>query len=290
VYRFSGSGEWNSPEFKVGSKVTVTYSYARNTDGDGGDNFAADIENSGDDQQIADDIAVSGGKTTTLYPDLSFGAQDMYHLSVQATGSWTFTMTTSAGGAPGKSISAGGPGQSSGSQQSAPPPSAAVGPYANVSTLERSVGADQTQALADAPASEFDYTGSGIATASVSCVPEGSATFSCSASDDVGDSGSGDVVTVSGNGSSWSDSGMTWTGPYVTAGSFTAPPQHSATAPAPTHKHHHAAAQPSAPPAVPAGKYRAGEFCPDRDRGRSTRAANGKRITCTFNNGLRWEP
>jgi hypothetical protein len=225
VYRFSGSGEWNSPEFKVGSKVTVTYSYTNNTSGEGGDNFAADIENNNDDQQIANDIAVSGGKTTTLYPDLSFGNADMYHLSVDATGSWSFTMTTNAGGAPSKSISAGGSGQPSGSQQSAPP-SAAVGPYANVSTLEQSVGTDQTQALADAPASEFDYTGAGVATASVSCVPEGSDTFSCSASDDVGDSGSGDVVTVSGNGSSWSDSGMTWTGPYVTAGSFTTPPHH----------------------------------------------------------------
>jgi hypothetical protein len=286
VYRFSGSGEWNSPEFKVGSKMTVTYSYANNTSGDGGDNFAADIENNNDDQQIADDIAVSGGKTTTLYPDLSFGNPDIYHLSVDATGSWSFTITTNAGGVPGKSISAGGSGQSSRSQQSAPPPPAAVGPYANVSTLEQSVGADQTQALADAPASEFDYTGPGVATASVSCAPEGSDTFSCSASDDVGDSGSGDVVTVSGSGSSWSDSGMTWTGPYVTAGSFTTPPHHNATAPAPA-----PSASGNCSPTTSSGHcYKAYEFCPHSDLGMEGTAANGEPIVCKNDDGLRWVP
>jgi hypothetical protein len=91
---FSGSGNWNSPTFAVGSTVTVTFSYSGNTSGFGGDNFIADLQSSGDDQAIANDIAVSGGKTTTIYPDTSFGGTDMYYLSVMATGSWTFKIQT----------------------------------------------------------------------------------------------------------------------------------------------------------------------------------------------------
>jgi hypothetical protein len=99
VLRFSGSGTWNSPPFKVGSKIIVKYRYSDNTDGYGGDNFIANVENNGDDQNVANDIAVSGGKTTTLYPDTSFGGSSMYHLSVTATGPWYFKVITGQNGA-----------------------------------------------------------------------------------------------------------------------------------------------------------------------------------------------
>jgi hypothetical protein len=98
VLRFHGSGTWNSPSFKVGSTVIVKYRYSDNTSGYGGDNFIADVENSGDDQNIANDIAVSGNKTTTLYPDTSFGGSSKYHLSVTATGPWYFKVITGLNG------------------------------------------------------------------------------------------------------------------------------------------------------------------------------------------------
>jgi hypothetical protein len=98
VLRFSGSGTWNSPPFKVGSKVIVKYRYSDNTSGFGGDNFVADVESPGDVQSIANEIAVSGGKTTTLYPDTSFGGSNMYHLSVTATGPWYFKIVTGLNG------------------------------------------------------------------------------------------------------------------------------------------------------------------------------------------------
>ena len=98
VLRFHGSGTWNSPSFKVGSTVIVKYRYSDNTSGYGGDNFIADVENSGDDQNIANDVAVSGNKTTTLYPDTSFGGSSNYHLSVTATGPWYFKVITGLNG------------------------------------------------------------------------------------------------------------------------------------------------------------------------------------------------
>jgi hypothetical protein len=101
------------------------------------------------------------------------------------------------------------------------PPS--VGPYTSASYLEQQVGNAQTAALSEAPSSSFDYTGSGSATATVTCTYEGAHTWSCSATDGVGDTGSGDTVTVSGSDQNWADTGMTWTGPYVTSGSYTTP-------------------------------------------------------------------
>ena len=98
VLRFHGSGTWNSPPFKVGSMVIVKYRYSDNTSGYGGDNFAADVENNGDNQNIANDIAVSGNKTTTLYPDTSSGGSSNYHLSVTATGPWYFKIITGLNG------------------------------------------------------------------------------------------------------------------------------------------------------------------------------------------------
>jgi hypothetical protein len=92
---FKGTGNWNSPPFTLdGHPLTVTYSYSGNimAGESEGDNFQADVESPGDDHGIVNAIAASGGATTTLYPDVTLGGTS-YHLSVIATGSWTFTLT-----------------------------------------------------------------------------------------------------------------------------------------------------------------------------------------------------
>jgi hypothetical protein len=90
----SGSGTWNSKPFQVSDgPLTVTYSYDHNTSGYGGDNFYADVASNDDDLSITNDIAVSGGKTTTVYPNTSFGGSHSYHLEVTATGHWHFKIT-----------------------------------------------------------------------------------------------------------------------------------------------------------------------------------------------------
>ena len=86
VARYSGTSDWNSPQFTLsGQPLTVTYSYSGNQDS----NFIADVENSGDDQSIANTIGSDGGATTTLYP----AGSGAYHLTVEATGSWSVTIT-----------------------------------------------------------------------------------------------------------------------------------------------------------------------------------------------------
>ena len=56
----------------------------------------------------------------------------------------------------------------------------------------------------------------------MTCQAMGNSQFSCTATDSDGDTGAADIVTVAANGSSWSDSGMIWTGPDVT-GAYTTP-------------------------------------------------------------------
>jgi hypothetical protein len=109
------------------------------------------------------------------------------------------------------------------------PPSATPSPQPSASSfstsaLEQAVAAEQEQALAAAPSSSFDYTGPGNVTVTVSCTgsPTSSTTYDCTARDGEGDSGT-DVVTVNADGTQWSDTGMTWTGPYVTSSTFVAP-------------------------------------------------------------------
>ena len=90
VARYSGSSDWNSPQFTVTGDspvLTVAYSYSGNQDS----NFIADITNGSDDQQIANDIGTAESRTTTLYPDTSGG--NAYHLTITATGSWSVTIT-----------------------------------------------------------------------------------------------------------------------------------------------------------------------------------------------------
>jgi len=83
----------------------------------------------------------------------------------------------------------------------------------------------QTQALAAASSSDFNYTGTGSVTVQVTCTQEGAGpdvhTYSCWATDGAGDKGESDTVTVTGD--SWTDTGMTWTGPNVPSGSYTTP-------------------------------------------------------------------
>ncbi len=95
IASYNGSGTWNSPQFRLhDGPVRVTFSYSGNGSSQyGSDNFMADLVSSSDDLMIANDIAVSGGKTTTLYPDMSYGASPDYHLGVEATGSWSFTIS-----------------------------------------------------------------------------------------------------------------------------------------------------------------------------------------------------
>lgn len=96
LLKHSGSGNWNSDPFQVSSdspQLRVTYTYSGNGSDGSPDNFSADIENGTDDQLVANDISWSGGKTTNIYPDPSLSNSTSYHLSVSATGSWSFTVT-----------------------------------------------------------------------------------------------------------------------------------------------------------------------------------------------------
>jgi hypothetical protein len=72
--------------------LKVTYHYWNNSDGFGATNFIADLVSRDDDLNIANDITISGGKTTRLYPDLSFGGSHVYHVEIQADGNWTITI------------------------------------------------------------------------------------------------------------------------------------------------------------------------------------------------------
>ncbi len=95
--------------------------------------------------------------------------------------------------------------------------------YLVPSALEGSIASEQSQFLAAAPAS--DYDSSDDAPISISCQSTGTDTFTCTGSDSDGDVGSPDNVTVATDGSSWSDSGMTWSGPDVSVpGGFTIAP------------------------------------------------------------------
>ncbi len=84
--------------------------------------------------------------------------------------------------------------------------------FLSPSVLAQSVANEQQQALAAAPG--YDYTSTDNAVVTVSCQSSGSDTFSCSGTDSDGDTGN-DTVTVASDGSSWSDSGMSWSGPDI---------------------------------------------------------------------------
>lgn len=91
LIRFAGSGIKNSAPFDVGSgPLTVTYRFNCAAFGQSG-NFQADLlygnqsSLNSDDQSIANDLAMSGRQTTTVYPQDP--GQD-YYLSVNSECSW----------------------------------------------------------------------------------------------------------------------------------------------------------------------------------------------------------
>jgi hypothetical protein len=99
---------------------------------------------------------------------------------------------------------------------SASAPAPASGPFTDATTLAQSVTDEQQAALAAAPADDYDSTDD--APASVSLTPLGDGTYAATAADSDGDAGSGDTITVSADGTSWSDTGMNWSGPDVYTG------------------------------------------------------------------------
>jgi hypothetical protein len=87
-----------------------------------------------------------------------------------------------------------------------------------VSTLSQSVANEQQAALEAAPSDDYDSTDN--ASVDVTLTSLGGNTYSATATDSDGDAGSGDTITVSPDGNSWSDTGMNWSGPdiYVNGG------------------------------------------------------------------------
>jgi hypothetical protein len=106
--------------------------------------------------------------------------------------------------------------QTGGSQQTAPV--ASSGQFDNVSAITESVTAEQQAALAAAPAS--DYDSSDDAPVTITITSDGGNNYTASASDSDGDVGGGDQITVSPDGSSWSDNGMGWSGPDIGGSGF----------------------------------------------------------------------
>jgi hypothetical protein len=88
-------------------------------------------------------------------------------------------------------------------------------------TLSESVANEQVAALEAAPAD--DYYSAGAISVNVSLTPLGDNTYAATATDADGDTGSGDTITVSPDGSSWSDTGMSWSGPDVSADYWATP-------------------------------------------------------------------
>ena len=108
---------------------------------------------------------------------------------------------------------------------STPAPAPSSGQFDNlctqcaVSTLSQSIANEQQAALEAAPT--YDYDSPDDASVNVALTPLGDNTYSATATDSDGDTGSGDTITVSSDGNSWSDTGMNWSGPdiYVDGGS-----------------------------------------------------------------------
>jgi hypothetical protein len=124
---------------------------------------------------------------------------------------------------------AGSPPQSgSGSVPAPPPPAPPVNNGAPDQSLVSQVATTEANDLANAGANEFDYTGPGSVTVTVTCGEFGPGdliqgeTANCTASDGVGDNGSGTVTLFK---QYAEDDGFSWTGPYVTdpSGSYDSP-------------------------------------------------------------------
>jgi hypothetical protein len=100
-------------------------------------------------------------------------------------------------------------------------PQQASGQFVNVNTLTNSVADEQQAALAAAPSSDYDSPDN--ATVTVALTSLGDSTYSAIATDSDGDVGGGDTITVSPDGTSWSDNGMGWDGPDIGGGYWITP-------------------------------------------------------------------
>jgi hypothetical protein len=89
----------------------------------------------------------------------------------------------------------------------------AAGEYSNSQTLDTALANEQQSELTAAPS--YDYYSPGNISVNIYCAPAGSGVYNCTGGDTDGDTGYGDVVTVSDNGNAWSDTGMNWTGPDI---------------------------------------------------------------------------
>ena len=93
-------------------------------------------------------------------------------------------------------------------------PAYQAGEFLNSQTLDNSLASEQKSELTAAPAD--DYYSPGTISVNVSCTPDGDGiAYVCTGSDQDGDTGYGDTVTVIDNGSAWTDTGMNWTGPDI---------------------------------------------------------------------------
>ena len=93
-------------------------------------------------------------------------------------------------------------------------PAYQAGEFLNSQTLYNSLASEQQSELTAAPAD--DYYSPGIISVNVSCTPDGDGiAYICTGSDQDGDTGYGDTVTVIDNGNAWTDTGMNWTGPDI---------------------------------------------------------------------------
>jgi hypothetical protein len=93
-------------------------------------------------------------------------------------------------------------------------PAYQAGEFLNSQTLYNSLASEQQSELTAAPAD--DYYSPGTISVNVSCTPDGDGiAYICTGSDQDGDTGYGDTVTVIDNGNAWTDTGMNWTGPDI---------------------------------------------------------------------------
>jgi hypothetical protein len=91
--RFHGSGTRNSPPFAVPGPVSVRYTYDCSSYGQSG-NFIAELDEDApgyDEQQVANELGLVGGQTTTIYPA---DPGQRYHLNVASECNWRIVVKT----------------------------------------------------------------------------------------------------------------------------------------------------------------------------------------------------
>jgi hypothetical protein len=96
LLRKSGTGNWQSPLFTVGTGtpiLKVVYRFSGNTAAGMPAVFSAEIDSAADTHLFVSEIADAGGPaTTTVTPSVQAGDR-AYYLLVSAAGPWSFTVT-----------------------------------------------------------------------------------------------------------------------------------------------------------------------------------------------------